>query len=174
MGPISIAELARILGRAPTALYFHIAKLERQGMLVRCESASKRAPRSALYPERASALFSVPTRPLTVVYQPELAKTQQPIGKLVRSMTATATRNFLEAYRPGAVVEGSHRTLWASRSKRRLSARELELLNRQLHGIVRLLSQSDRNRAGPRQPVELTFILTPGPVRPRLSRRRRG
>ena len=172
MGPISVAELARMLGRAPSGLYFHIDKLAKLGLLLRSESGSKRATPSAFYPERASASYNVPSRPIKVAYRPTDAKTRSPLAKAVRSMTTVASRNFVKAYRQGAVVSGAQRTLWAWRWKRRLVPRELEALNRHLLDIERLLTQSDRGRAGPRRLIEFTFVLTPAPDRPYRRRRR--
>jgi len=165
MGPISVAELARMVGRTPTGLYFHIAKLERLGLLVRTESGSKRARPSILYPERASALFHVASRRTGIGYKLTEPKYRKILARMVRSMTATATRDFTKACRPDAVVAGHQRTLWASRWKRRLVPREIEALNRHLLGIGRLMTQSSRGRAR-HQLIELTFVLAPAPDKP--------
>ena len=170
MGPISVAELARMTGRAPTALYRHIAKLQRVGLLVRTESGSKRARPSILYPERASALYHTPSRRLEIDYKLADPRIRKLLARMAHSITATATRNFANACRPEAVVSGYQRTLWASRWKRRLVPREIESLNRHLLGIERLMTQSSRGRAR-YQPIELTFVLTPAPDKPYRRRR---
>ena len=97
MGPVSIAELARTLGRRPSALYFHFAKLEKLGLVVRRRPGSVRRPPSVLYRERESALFDVPSRPMTLAYRPSDPKTKQPMVKLVKSMASMATRSFVRA-----------------------------------------------------------------------------
>ena len=173
MGPVSIAELARTLGRRSSALYFHFAKLEKLCLVVRRHPGSVRRPQSVLYRERESALFDVPSRPMTLVYRPSDPKTKQPMAKLVKSMASMATRSFVKAYQPGAVVNGFERNLWASRSKRRLTSNELERLNRNLSAVVGLLGQSNRGRGGQRQLIEVTFVLAPAPAKPPLSRRHR-
>ena len=62
MGPVSIAELARTLGRRPSALYFHFAKLEKLGFVVRRRPGSVRRPPSVLYREREPPCSMFPAR----------------------------------------------------------------------------------------------------------------
>jgi hypothetical protein len=152
MGPSSIAALARALGRAPNAFYFHIAKLERLGLLVRRGASGARG--------RPFALYDVPGRPMAVVYQPDEAKTKAPMVKLVRAMVASAARSFIRSYRPDrAVVTGPQRNLWASRSKQWLSPRELRQVNAHLQALADLLNRADYERREGDQLMELTFVL---------------
>src|SRR5947207_2203654 len=154
MGPLSVATLAHSLGRAPNAIYFHIRKLERLGLLVRLAGAAGRG--------RPSVSYDVPGRPMTLAYQPDQPTTRQPMGKLVRAMLSTATRIFVRAYSPDvAVVAGAERNLWASRSRCWLSPRELTEVNRHLRALVVLLNQTSGAPAGDRQLMELTFVLAP-------------
>jgi predicted ArsR family transcriptional regulator len=157
MGPASVAALARALGRAPNAFYFHIAKLEQVGLLVRRGGSGARG--------RPFALYDVPGRPMAVVYQPDQPKTKPPIVKLVRAMVASAARSFTRAYRPDvAVVAGPERNLWAARSKQWLSPRELREVNAHLQALADLLNRSDYERQEGDQLMELTFVLAPVPV----------
>ena len=158
VGPVSIAALARSLGRTPNALYFHIQKLERLGLLVRCDGAAARG--------RPSTFYDVPGRPMMLTYQPGQSRTRAPMGKLVRSMLSSAGRSFVRAYRPDvAVVDGADRNLWASRSKRMLSPRELREVNRHLRALVGLLNHPNPASPGKVRLMELTFVLTPSPGR---------
>jgi hypothetical protein len=172
MGPVSVATLARSLGRAPNALYFHIQKLERLGLLVRCEETAigtppqsrSRATRAATGRGRPSTSYDVPGRPMMLAYQPGQSRTRAPMGKLVRSMLSSAGRSFVRAYRPDvAVVDGPDRNLWASRSKRMLSPRELRQVNTHLRALVAILNQPKPASRGKGRLVELTFVLTPSP-----------
>lgn len=157
MGPASIAALARALGRAPNAFYFHIAKLERLGLLVRRGASGPRG--------RPFALYDVPGRPMAVVYQPEQPKTKPLMVKLVRAMVSSAARSFARSYRPEvAVVAGAKRNLWAARSKQWLSPREMREVNRHLQALMTLLNRSDYERRKGDQLMELTFVLAPVPV----------
>jgi hypothetical protein len=174
MGPVSVATLARSLGRAPNALYFHIQKLERLGLLVRREEtaigtrpqARSRATRAATGRGRPSTSYDVPGRPMMLAYQPGQSRTKAPMGKLVRSMLSSAGRSFVRAYRPDvAVVDGPDRNLWASRSKRMLSPRELRQVNAHLRALVAILNQPKPASTGKGRLVELTFVLTPSPGR---------
>jgi predicted transcriptional regulator len=154
IGPVSVAGLARSLGRTPNALYFHIQKLERLGLLVRCDGAAARG--------RPSTFYDVPGRPMMLTYQPGQSRTKAPMGKLVRSMLSSAGRSFVRAYRPDvAVVDGADRNLWASRSKRMLSPRELREVNTHLRAVVGLLNQPNRASTGKVRLMELTFVLAP-------------
>jgi DNA-binding transcriptional ArsR family regulator len=157
MGPVSVAVLAQSLGRTPNAFYFHIRKLESLGLLVRRSEGGTRG--------RPSVLYDVPGRPLTMVYQPAQSRTKGPMGKLVRSMVSTAARNFARGYRPEtAVVSGYERNLWAARSKRWLSPRELREVNKHLRALMALLNSTSRATARKGQLMELTFVLAPAPV----------
>jgi predicted ArsR family transcriptional regulator len=156
IGPVSVAALARSLGRAPNALYFHIQKLERLGLLVRGEGAAARG--------RPSTFYDVPGRPMMLTYQPGQSRTKAPMGRLVRSMLSSAGRHFVRAYRPDvAVVDGADRNLWASRSKRMLSPREVREVNRHLRALVALLNQPKPAPTGKGRLMELTFVLAPSP-----------
>src|SRR2546423_12064295 len=48
---------------------------------------------------------------LKVAYRPADTRTRSPLAKAVRSMTSVASRNFVKAYRQGAVVSGAQRTV---------------------------------------------------------------
>jgi predicted transcriptional regulator len=154
MGVVSVATIAQTLGRAPNALYFHIQRLERLGLLVRRETPVTRG--------RPSVAYDVPGRPMVLVYQPAQSRTRVPMGKLVRSMAASASRSFLRAYGPDATVTGLDRNLWASRSKGWLSPQELRKVNRHLQELMRLLHHANGVPDGERQLMELTFILSAG------------
>lgn len=157
VGPVSVATLARSLGRAPNAFYFHIQKLESLGLLVRRNTSGALG--------RPSVLYDVPGRPMAVAYQPAQPKTRQPMAKLVRSMSASATRSFVRAYRPDvAVTAGSGRNLWAGRQKRWLSPRELRQVNRHLRALVTLFNHRNDLSSRGNLLMELTFILAPAPV----------
>lgn len=165
MGPVSVAVLAQSLGRTPNAFYFHIKKLESLGLLVR------RSASAAL--GRPSVLYDVPGRPLTMVYQPGQSRTRGPMGNLVRSMVSSAARSFTRGYKPEiAVVAGAERNLWASRSKRWLSARELREVNKHLRILVALLNRNSGATARKGQLMELTFVLAPAAVQARSPRPR--
>ena len=151
-GTVSVATIARMVGRAPSALYFHIQRLERLGLLIRRDIPTRRG--------RPSVGYDVPGRPMMLVYQPSQSKTRLPMGKLVRSMAASGTRSFMRAYGPDANVTGLDRNLWASRSKGWLSSRELREVNRHLQALTRLLHHASDAAGGDRQPMELTFILS--------------
>jgi DNA-binding transcriptional ArsR family regulator len=172
IGPVSIAALARSLGRAPNALYFHIQKLEGLGLLVRCEEAAigkrqpsrSRATGVATRRGRPSTTYDVPGRPMMLAYQPRQSRTKAPMAKLIRSMLSSAGRSFVRSYRPDvAVVDGLDRNLWASRSKRMLSPRELRQVNRHLRGLVALLNKPRPEPTARGQLMELTFVLAPSP-----------
>ena len=175
-GPISISTLARVLGRTPHALYFHIRKLESLGLLKKKSGPGVRQGPSLWYDARGrpAVLYDVPSHPMALAYRPGDTRTHRPMTDIARAMARSAARSFAEAYRSGnAVVSGQRRNLWASRSKRYITPRELEILNAHLRAIVSLLNKSSVGTAGwsSRKLVELTFILAQPPAKTSSRRR---
>lgn len=151
-GPCSVAELAALVGRAPDALYYHVRKLERVGLLV--PAGSVKAGR------RDAALYDVPGRPVHVARE-ALADGRRPL--VVRSgkgLLRSAQRDLEEALGPGASIgHGRRRRVRVGRTKGWFTAAELAEVDEHVRAVLELFAKATR-RPG-RRLYTLTYLLTP-------------
>lgn len=147
-GPVTIAELARLLGRRPDALYFHIRALQRAGLVVEGESRRVRG--------RATAVYDV-AGPIRLDYA---NGSRSELARIVRQAIGLSQREFERACRGGRPVgDGPTRTLWGGRVMGWVSAAELARVNAlisELHAVLR------RSRPGRgRTAISVGFLLAP-------------
>ena len=158
LGPCSVADLARELGRPADTLYYHVRALLRVKLLEEAGERGSGREREALYATPS------PDRGLSLVYDLEDPENAAAVTRVVGGMLRATQRGFAAAYRPGAAVtEGPRRNLWAARVEGWLADADVEEVNRLLE---RLRSIVDRPRplaepsSGHRLHV-LTFVLAP-------------
>jgi Helix-turn-helix domain len=154
LGPCTITELARFVGRSRNALYYDVRALRSCGLLVETRRSGDG--------KRATAYYDVPGRPMIVHLDLNTPRKRQAVVALARIRLRSAARGFVRACRPDvAIVDGPRRNLWVTRWKGWLSEKELEEANRHLARLIHLL----RHRAGTpsekRKLHELTFALAP-------------
>jgi len=154
IGPCTVADLARVVGRTRHALYYHVRALRDCGLLVETHHSGEG--------KRRTARYDLPGRPLSVRYDLSTARARRAVIALGRTRLRSAARGFVRACRPdAATLEGPRRNLWVARWKGWLSDRELEEANRHLARLIELL----RHDAGParirRRPHEFTFAIAP-------------
>lgn len=151
-GPVSISQLAAILGRPADALYFHIRTLERVGLLKRTgELATGR---------RSGAVYDVSDRPLRIRYDPQDRPVTRALIKVSGSMLRLAHRDFVRAFKDGLVdPEGDHRNTWSGRAKGWLTREEIAQVNLCWRKILEIL-QDARPREGARLHAA-TFVMSP-------------
>jgi hypothetical protein len=75
-------------------------------------------------------------------------------------MLREALRSFRKAFRPGAVVEGPRRSLWAGRRTAWLTEEELEEVNSRVERLVEYLSER-RARKPEGRLYSFTFAISP-------------
>jgi hypothetical protein len=172
IGPCSVPELARFLGRSHHGLYYHVKALRDCGILRERHIAKPR--------QRRTATYDLPGRPMSVRYSLETEQQRRAAMALAQTRLRSAIRGFREACRPGiAVTFGPRRNLWVARWKGWLSDAELAEANHYLHRILALFRHGGVQKGG-RRPHEFTFALAPVqrlvPTDERLtsSRSRRG
>jgi DNA-binding transcriptional ArsR family regulator len=140
-GPTSIAELARLLGRTPQSLYYHVRQLQRLGLIVAV--GQRRAGR------RPEAVYDLPARPLQLRYRAGRGPAAVATVRTARALLRLAARDFARAIAsPGVVTEGPRRSLWCGRCKGWLTGAELGRLNAHLRAIALLLGRGRRRGAG--------------------------
>ncbi len=147
-GPVTVAELGRLLGRRPDALYFHLHVLERAGLVVRSEPQAGGG--------RAGAVFAV-AAPIRLDYR---RGARRELARVVRHALRLSLREFEReclAQRP--VGSEPRRRLWGGRAMGWVSPRELERINALLREL-RLILRTGRPGPG-RQAMALGFLLAP-------------
>jgi DNA-binding transcriptional ArsR family regulator len=154
MGTVSVAKLARTVGRPADTLYYHLRILKKAGLVIDCGSRVIQSRREALY--RA--------RNLNIDYQAARQKNAGALTAVASSMLRLGIRDFKEAVRnEEVVVSGNHRELWAARKTGLLTKKNVGDIN---ESIKKLLS-SVLPRSNTGQLYGITILLTP------LNRHRR-
>ncbi|MEZ4416940.1 MAG: winged helix-turn-helix domain-containing protein [Gemmatimonadota bacterium] len=152
-GPASARELADRLGRSVQSLYYHLAQLEKAGLVRVAEERGEGRERErvfAVVPER----LAVPAR-ATAPSEVEAA------GRAIRAMLRLTGRETSEALAAGdACTAGCERELVALRGKARLSARQLERANALIEQLVSLFRTAKATPSSERL-YAITLVLTP-------------
>lgn len=150
MDTVSVAELAAALDRPADALYFHLRALARAGLVKQAGYRRRRGRKEALFRTVAPELF--------LEYRPQNESNRHGVNAIVSSMFRLGIRDFRRAFEAGnAVVSGPQRELWALRKSARLSAAQVEGLNRSIKRVA--AEFSPRNRQG--RLYAVTILLTP-------------
>lgn len=154
LGPSSVPELAKFIGRSRNALYYHVRALRDCGLLVETKHSGEGT--------RTTARYDLPGRPLSVRYDLSTARSRRAVIALARTRLRSAMRGFLRAARPElAVTEGPRRNLWVARWKGWLSPKELEAVNEHLSELIKLLRAEPGDPRFNRKAHELTFAIAP-------------
>lgn len=152
-GPLSIAELAGDLGRAPDSLYYHVRQLEQVGLVVR------RGTRPA--GGRSEALFDVPAGRMLIDRDPGTPRETQVLMRLVSSAVRSAERELRAALESGRAIyrRCARRNAWGARVKGWLSAAELAEVREHLDAIAKIVLGGKQRRGAGLHSV--TFVLAP-------------
>src|SRR5689334_1813461 len=97
-GPLSVAELAGLLGRPADGLYYHVKALAKVGLLVERAGRGVRNGRG-----RTEAVFAVPGR-LRLAYRPKDPENVAGIKRAAAAMLRVTGRTFAEAFDAGLAV----------------------------------------------------------------------
>ncbi|MEZ4456916.1 MAG: helix-turn-helix domain-containing protein [Gemmatimonadales bacterium] len=154
-GPRSAAEIATLMGRPADALYYHLRRLTRVGILV------QRVPRRA--GGRDEAIYDLVGHPLVLDY-PLPGTDPHPVPRLVRSMLRTAEKDFRAAVTSDqARPDGELRNLWAGRRHAWLGPRDLDRVNTLIDRLVEIMTRARTPGSG--QLCTLTLVMAPRPAR---------
>jgi hypothetical protein len=151
-GPRSAPELSALMGRPADALYYHLKRLLRVGLLIIRET--RRTGR------RVEAVYDLAGHPLVLDYPVQAEGREHPLSRLVHSMLRTADRDFQAAVgtKP-ARPDGDRRNLWAGRRHAWLSPRDLERVNDLVDQLVAIMTRA-RNPTGG-ELCTMTLVLAP-------------
>src|SRR5262245_32800359 len=151
-GPTSIAELARLLGRRPNSLYYHVQLLQKLGLIV--------AVGERYAGRRREVVYDLPARPLRLRYRAGRGPGARATVRTAHALLRLAARDFARAIAsPGVVTEGPRRSLWCGRCKGWLTPAEVRRLNAHLRAIAVLMGRGRRHRGARLHSV--VFASTP-------------
>jgi biotin operon repressor len=153
LGPCTVPDIARFLGRPRNAIYYHVRALRDCGLLV--ESKVRRDG------VKTTSHYDLPGRPLIVKYDLRTARSRRAVMKIARARFRSGERGFLRACHPAhAVVKGPLRNLWVAHWKGWLTDRDLREANRLLLELVDLFRHG-ADSGEQRKPHEITFGIAP-------------
>ena len=139
------------LGYPADGLYYHLALLERFGLVIRSKPDK----------QTGAARFDLPGRPMTLQYRLPDRQHARATTEVVATMLRSASRGFRRAYAPGlATVEGPRRNLRAGRRTAWLTPDDLRALNYHIERIHQLFGRGRPRRSGARL-HEFTYVLAP-------------
>lgn len=164
IGPCTVGELARFLGRSRHALYYHVRALKQCGLLREAQSAGAGG--------RVIVRYETPGRPLVARFDLSTPRARRAVLDLAAARLRSASRGFVRAcQQQTAVVEGPRRNLWATRWAGALTPQALEEANRLFARLIALF-RPRRSKRTDEAVFELTFVLAPT-VRRRVGARGR-
>jgi DNA-binding transcriptional ArsR family regulator len=152
-GPSTVSELAEHLGRPADAMYFHLKRLLKAGLVIEVDQEKSG--------RHVSTRYDVVGRPLKLSYR---KSNQKQVKKVIGAATRAGLRDFEHAYAElgEQQVEG-RRDLWAGRAKGWLSKQDIAEVNRHLEAILEVLlrSKPGSGETTRRRLYALTFLLSP-------------
>ena len=153
LGPCTVPEMARFLGRSRHALYYHVRALRAVGLLIESEVRREGV--------KTTSQYDLPGRPVITKYNLGTARSRAAVMRLGRIRYRTGERGFQRACRSrDVVVEGPQRNLWVAHWKGWLTEEELAEANRLLLELVDVFRHG-ADADGNRKPHELTFGIAP-------------
>lgn len=168
-GDLSVAELAALMGRPASALYYHVGLLEKAGILLR---AGERPAG-----KRQETLYRPVARRIALAADPEAPESIDAALRTAASAFRMAERELAAALRDGETrTGGDDRNFSASRMHCRLTREGLAAIHAHLDAIQEIAAQSGADApedAG--EYCSFTFALlplrgrTPTPPRKRSS-----
>jgi predicted transcriptional regulator len=154
IGPCTVPELARFVGRSRHALYYHVRALRDSGLLLETHHSGEG--------KRTTARYDLPGRPLSVRYDLSTERARRAVIALARTRLRSAARGFVRAcHRDVATIDGPQRNLWVARWKGWLSDQELQEANKLLTQLINLLQHHAGASNARRRCHEFTFALAP-------------
>ncbi len=151
-GPCAVATLAALVGRPADALYHHLRRLVRVGLVIEIERRKEG--------RHAFAVYDLAFRPLRIRYEGPVRKAD--VARVVGAATRQSWREFRRGLRSAAAVtQGSGRTLWGARAKGWVTPDRLKTINALLAELLETV-----RGGGPADdaiPISVSFLLAPSP-----------
>ncbi len=160
-GRSSIADLAAYLGRPADALYFHVRRLLRAGLLVELEPRKRG--------RHVAGVYDVAGRPLEIRYG---AATVGEVSRVLRAAVRLGTRDMDRALGTVAALKNERtRQFRAGRVKGWVDRKQLRRINALMLELIEILREGT---PGSRRRLQsFTFVLAPiTPSRRRAPKRK--
>ena len=151
-GPLSVDDLARVIGMKQTAVYHHIHKLEAVDLV---HQAERRLMPGARKPQ---ILYTTPAPRMRLARALGIERLQRGTKRCAGAMLRQAERDFSEGFDHGAIHDGADRNHGFFRLIARPDAEALAEINEHLHAIGEILWRSNTKSGAP---VALSWALAP-------------
>jgi DNA-binding transcriptional ArsR family regulator len=159
-GPASVADLARLMGRRPTMLHYHMNLLRDAGLI---QVAARRQSG-----KRTEALYRLAAQHFAVLGRPGGDPSDQGVASTLGATLRLAQRDAIRAIRSARVTgDGPGRNLHLRRHRAPLTAASLREVNRLVDRLEQIFVAAVKSRArrgavdADRQIVALTLLLSP-------------
>ena len=160
-GGMSVADLARALGRRPTAVYHHVARLARVGLLRPFEIPARRG--------RPAVGYKTVAPRMRLARAGRSPRNHGPLARAGAAVATQAARDYAAGFHaPHWTLEGAGRNHWFFRVIAAPSPRRLKRLNELLDEAAELMWKPDPN---PGPPISVAWFLSP--LGTRLKKRKR-
>jgi DNA-binding transcriptional ArsR family regulator len=151
-GPRSVAELGALLGRPADALYHHLRRLAKVGLVVERERRKEG--------RHVFAVYDLALRPLRLNYAAPVRPAD--IGRVVAAAQRLTWREFQRALAArSGVSAGPQRTLRGGRAKGWATPQRLARVNALLEELVATVAAGKPEPDA--IPISLSFVLAPSP-----------
>jgi DNA-binding transcriptional ArsR family regulator len=151
MGPCTVAALASALGYRPTALYQHLAALQRVGLV---QALPKKGSRG-----RPATQYRMIAPLVRWARAPRLHENRRPMARAAKAMATRAAKDYALGFDvPHWRLEGPGRNHWVFRLVARLSPARLKRINSLLDEVA-MLAYTPDPRSGPL--VSIACLLAP-------------
>jgi len=152
LGPFSASELAKVLGRRPDSLYYHLGRLEEAGLLKHVETRETSG--------RPEVIYALPARYVRLDLKSPRINKGGVISKMVGAMMRLTSRQYAKAVEEEqAQLTGHTRNCYAARITGWLEEDDVALMNHLIEEMNELLSRGRRRRTG--RLHALTVALVP-------------
>ena len=152
LGPCSIRQLARYMGRKRPALHFHVARLMEVGLLLEAGDRGEGRQREMLYRTVGA--------PIYMLYDREDPLNVDMTIRYSKNILSRAQRQLASSFSSGrAVTDGPERDTHATQMTAWLTKSELARLNKTIAKLDDLLKPSDKIEG--RELYSLTLGLAP-------------
>jgi hypothetical protein len=160
-GPMTAAELGRLLQRPADGLYYHLHALRRVGLLLEDDAPSAKG--------RSEARFRTVAAEPALRHDPSPRGNSKEITSIVASMLRLGARDFRAAAASAGVrTDGPRRELWALRAVGWLSPSDLGRVNAKMQALRDAVAKKPAGG----QLYGITILLTPLRHRGRKPQRR--